>query len=390
MSSAKPSRLLVIIPDRLSVLIAKGELTARYYNPGEVFDEVHILMTNDDQPDPAKVQKAVGRARLVLHNLPAGHRLFFKTLGWQKMLLASWIRKGIALARQVRPDLIRTHNNFVEGYLASRIKRQLGTPFVTSLHGVWDRDELDSLPRRIRSVLRAKLERACLSAADAVIAVYKPIMRYARDYGGREVYLIYNIVAGWHIAAKKDYTLASPPRLITVNRQRKEKDPSNIIRAIAEIDCEYLLIGDGPYHDQLQQLVQETGCADKVKFIKAMANDDLCALLSTCDLMLSHCDYWGISKTLIEGALAGLPIIVNKHPVEPIPDYEGGWLMTCDNSVDGYRAAISRLLGDDGKRRALGVAAYAHAMDNFDPKAMEEKTASIYHRLAFDKKEQAA
>lgn len=390
MSGTKPSRLLVIIPDRLSVLIAKGELTARYYNPGEVFDEVHILMTNDDAPDPAAVQKAVGRAKLVLHNLPAGHRLFFTTLGWQKVLLAPWVAKGLVLARQIRPDLVRTHGNFVEGYLASRIKKALGTAYVTSLHGVWDRDELDSLPRRIRSAFRTKLERACLSAADAVIAVYRPIMRYARDYGGREVHLIYNIVAGWHIAAKTDYALSRPPRLITVNRQRKEKDPSNIIRAIADLDCEYLLVGDGPYHDQLRRLAEDLGCADKVKFIKAMANDELCALLSTCDLMLSHCDYWGISKTLIEGALAGLPIVVNEHPIEPIPDYEGGWLKTCDNTPESYRAAIQGLLGDDAARRALGEAAHAHAMEYFDPKAMEEKTAAIYRRLTFANREEAA
>lgn len=376
------SRLLVIVPDRLSVLLAKGELTTRYYNPGEVFDEVHILMTNDDHPNPAELQKQVGRAKLVLHNLPAGHRLFFTTLGWQKMLLAPWIAKGVALARAIRPDLIRTHGNFLEGYLASCIKKQLGTPFVTSLHGVWDRDELDSMLRRTRSAFRAKLERACLSAADAVIAVYRPILRYARDYGAREVHLIYNIVAGGNIAAKSDYTLARPPRLITVNRQRKEKDPSNIIRAIAGIECEYLLIGDGPYHDQLRQLAHELGCADKVKFVKAIPNEELCALLSTCDLMLSHCDYWGLSKTLIEGALAGLPIIVNEHPIEAIPDYEGGWVMTCDNSSDGYRAAILKMLGNDDMRQALGRAAHAHARTYFEPKAMEQKTAAIYRRLS--------
>ena len=48
-----------------------------------------------------------------------------------------------------------------------------------------------------------------------------------------------------------------------------------------------------------------------------------CADDSEFDIMVSHCDYWGISKTIIEGALAGLPIIHNVHPVEPVPDLEG-------------------------------------------------------------------
>ena len=63
-------RLLVIIPDRLYHIIAKGELQPAYYNPGEVFDEVHILMCNDDHPDVAALHYLVGSARLFLHNYP--------------------------------------------------------------------------------------------------------------------------------------------------------------------------------------------------------------------------------------------------------------------------------------------------------------------------------
>jgi glycosyltransferase involved in cell wall biosynthesis len=381
MNNDRLRRLLVIIPDRLTVLVNKGEVTARYYNPGELFDEVHLLLTNDDRPDPATVQKTIGRARLFLHNLPAGHELFFRTLGWQPWLLRGWLQRGLDLAREIRPDLVRTHNNFIEGYLARAIKRELRVPFVTSLHGVWDRDELDTLPRHLRSAFRRKLECASLEAADAVIAVYKPIVRYAQEHGARNVHLIYNIVAGWDIAAKTDYAPHTPPRLITINRQRKEKDPSNIIRAIRDIDCEYTLIGDGPYHDQLRALAQAEGCGDKVKFIKAMPNDQLCALLQSCDMMLSHCDYWGISKTLIEGALAGLPIIVNEHPLEPIPDYDGGWLTLCNNTVEGYRTAIRSLLEDDELRRSMGTRALEHAQEHFAPARMEGKVVAIYRQL---------
>ena len=40
------SRLLVVIPDHLSDIVAKGEIQPRYYNPGEVFDEVHSKKTD--------------------------------------------------------------------------------------------------------------------------------------------------------------------------------------------------------------------------------------------------------------------------------------------------------------------------------------------------------
>ena len=41
-------KLMVIIPDKLSSLIEKGEVTERYYNPDNFFSEVHIVLTNKD------------------------------------------------------------------------------------------------------------------------------------------------------------------------------------------------------------------------------------------------------------------------------------------------------------------------------------------------------
>ena len=46
-------RLLMIVPDSQSDLVRKGEVTERYYHPGELFREMHIVMTNDNRPDSA-------------------------------------------------------------------------------------------------------------------------------------------------------------------------------------------------------------------------------------------------------------------------------------------------------------------------------------------------
>lgn len=371
-------RLMVIIPDRLSALVTKGEVTERYYNPGELFREVHIVATNDDRPDLAVLQRAVGRAKLVLHSLPTGSRYFLRTAGWQWPLIEPFIKRGVALARRIRPQLVRTHNNFLEGALAGRIKQELGIPFVVSLHGVWDIDDRKTAIARLRAGFRAKLERAALTAADAVIAVYHPIERYARAFGAKRVELIYNIVAGAEIARKTSYALGRPPRLVTINRQLPEKNPENIIRAVAGLDCTYTLIGDGPLHEPLRALAQNLGCADRVEFIKAMPNSRLCSELGGYDAMVSHCDYWGMSKTIIEGGLAGLPIVINRHPEIEIAEYAGGWIVECENSPEGYRDAIERILRDEGHRRALGTLAHEVAITRFDPGRMEQRTVALY------------
>jgi glycosyltransferase involved in cell wall biosynthesis len=371
--------LMVIIPDRLTSLIRKGEITERYYNPGELFGEVHIVLNNDDDPDPKDVQKTVGKAKLFIHNLPRPG--FVATLGWQMPLLRRWRKAGLELARSIKPQLIRTHNNFLEGYLASEIKKKFGTPYVVSLHGVWDRDCLTTPLHRLRRQFMIKLERAALTAADAVIAVYKPVVRYAKAHGASRVELIYNIVAGIDIKPRQNYARCGPLRLITINRQLKEKNPENIIRAIQDMDCEYLLVGDGPYHERLKALVAELGVGHKVRFVKALPNQELCTMLSTFDVMVAHCDYWGISKTTIEGALAGLPIVLNQHPIEPVPDLEGNWLVLCENTPDGYKEAIGKFADSEALRAEYGRRALAHAREYFEPGAMEARTVALYREV---------
>src|SRR4030042_561627 len=116
-------RLLVIIPDRLSDLIRKGEMTPRYYNPGELFDEVHILMTNDDHPELALLQKTVGRAKLFVLNLPAEKRLFMRSLGWQSFLMRKWIENGLEIANDVSPHLVRVYKKVGKDILGKQRSR---------------------------------------------------------------------------------------------------------------------------------------------------------------------------------------------------------------------------------------------------------------------------
>jgi len=371
------SRLLVIIPDRLSELVAKGEIIERYYNPGNLFQEVHLIMTSDDQVDYDKVKIMVGDARLYLYNLPIP--CFKRTLGWQPILMSNWIRSGVQLARDINPVLVRSYNNFIEGYLAKLIKDDIGVPYVISLHGVWDRDCLITRKDKVLRFFKKKFEKISLKHSDAVICVYKPIMRYAKEYGARNVRLVYNAVSN-NVEVRSHYRLDGRPKLITINRQLKEKNPENIIRAIQDLDCTYLVVGDGEYHEHLIDVARNCGCLDKVEFVKAMPNKELCTKLKDFDIMVSHCDYWGMSKTVIEASLAGLPIIINRHPVEAIPEYDGDWLIQCDNTPDGYRQALQQLLASDSLRFTYGKNAREHALRNFHPDVMENSVVQIYKK----------
>ncbi len=379
-------RLLVIIPDRLTALVEKGEVIPRYYNPGNLFDEIHILSTTDDAADVERVRPMVGAARLYLHRLPAGVALFLGTLGWRRPLLERWLRSGVRLAERIKPDLVRCHGNFLNGALGARVKQALAVPLVVSLH-VNPEDDLRRLyhwirdfPTRLALELHKSVERACLREADAVICVYPYLAGYASRYGARRVEVIYNVLQENRITLKTDYALATPSRIVIVGRQVAHKDPRVLVRAVAAIPgVELTLIGDGPLHTPLRQLAEALGVSGRTRFVPAAPNDALCERLASFDVFASVNSYGGVSKSVLEAMAAGLPLLANARTAETEPVVTGCGVFV-PHSVDGFREGLVRLLADRRLRETLGARARAASV-RVGSEAMEARVVELYRSL---------
>ncbi len=381
------SSLLVIIPDRLSDIISKGELQPDYYNPGGVFDAVHILMCNDDRPNPTALQYLVGDAKLTLHNFPdnltlVGRRPEF-LLGTR---LRKWAIKGVELASQISPALIRCHGADWNAYLASRIKYQLGIPYVVSLHINPDINpvrrfigtKLTSAQRRHNHFYNY-IEREGLCNANLVMPVYQPILSYLKRLGIKKVEVCYNVLNSQSLRIKNNYSLHNPARIIYVGRLLQEKNPNNIMRALVKLSNVILtVVGDGPIRPQLEQLAIDLGIADRVIFCPALVNDKLCELLIEQDIFAVHTEYWEISKSVLEALLTGLPVVINRRLGDAVPELEGDFVLMVQNTEEGYYEALNSLLTNYVERASLGQRALAHARANWDPVITEKRYADIY------------
>jgi len=381
----KHKTLLVIIPDRLSALVEKGEITARYYNPGNLFDEVHILMTNDDKPNLADVQKTVGNAELYLHNLLGPS--FMKTFGWRPWLLKGWAKRAVDLAREISPELIRCHGNHFNGFAAAMIKKELGIPYVVSMHTQPDENKRllkRSFRMKINNYFIEHIARIGIQYADVVISVYQSIVTYLDRREVKNIKVVYNVLAEG-MRKKEDYNLSNPVKIISVGRQIQGKNPVNLIRAIAWLkNVELTMVGDGKYHESLKEVAKQCGSDGRIKFIRAIPNNELSRLLTDCDIFATHSDYCGIPKAVMEPLLVALPVVVNKRRREAVPEYQDNFLMIVDDTVEGYKDALEKLINDDEFREQLGRKAYAHAQKNWAPEKMEAKYVEVYKRVMAD------
>ncbi|MGB9115072.1 glycosyltransferase [Bradyrhizobium sp.] len=376
-------RLMVIVPDRLSDLIAKGEITARYYNPGELFKEVHLVFTNDDNPPLEALQQTVGDAKLYVHNMPPDSRFFIRTLGWQPALMGAWTKRMMQLAQSVKPNLIRCHGADLNAHAAAAIRQALNIPYVVSFHInpaqsaiVWP----GGTKQKIYNFFADRLACRGLRAADLVLPVYKSIIPYLEDAGVKRYRVAYNVL-GAGARSKNNFELSSPVRIISVGRLVVGKNPENIIRALARLPMVHLtVVGTGPLRDYLIDVASKAGVSDRCDFVKSISNKDLCDTLGQYDIFASHCDYWGLPKAVMEPLLTGLPVVMNRREGEPFAELDE-LAMLVDNSAEGYEEAFGQLIASEEQRRTLGESARSKAEKLFGAVSSETSYVEIYRGL---------
>ena len=403
-------KLLILIPDALSGIIAKGEFQPLYYNPGNFFDEVHIVMTEQDFVKADDLQFTVGDAHLHIHSLPIKPKHLIQNTSffhpwllepWAKpffnivcryqfRLLDRWARGAVELAGQIQPQLIRCHANDYNAFAALQIKKKLGIPYVVSLH---INPDINSRRRfsnpidwqsRLFGRLFDEVERVGLLGADLALPVYEPIVPYLERMGCIHYEVAYNVLSP-HLQKKESYELHSPVRLISVGRHFHLKNPENILRAVGQIPGVHLtLVGDGPLQGNLQSLSEEFGLGDKIQFLPAVPNIDLCQLLISSDVFVIHTEHWELSKSLLEALLTGMPVILNRREGEggdPPEIKRGNFVRFVQNTTEGYRDAIQDLISDHAERERLGKDAYSVARENWSPEKTEAKYVEIYQRV---------
>ena len=163
----------------------------------------------------------------------------------------------------------------------------------------------------------------------------------------------YNVLNTLHLQKKTDYALHAPARLLSVGRLFEDKNPGDILRAVAaqpELTC--TIVGDGPLRPALIELAATLGIAARTTFLAAVANDDLCRMLPDFDVFAIHSQYWECNKSLLEALLTGLPCVLNRRRGLPVPELEGDFILKVEDTAAGYRQALEGLLTDHEPKRA--------------------------------------
>ena len=194
---------------------------------------------------------------------------------------------------------------------------------------------------------------------------------------GREVEVLHNGVDVDHFrpmqrAAPLSKSLGLPEgvRVIaSVGRLVGWKGLRVIIELLPQLpqDVHFLVIGDGPDEARLREQAAQLGVAPRVHFCGRIAHQQLPQLLTQADMLVQPSlgeESFGI--TLVEAMACGLPVLAsNQGGMTEIvlPGLTGELLPA--GEVESWRGALTQLLQQPEKMRAMGAAGRKRAVAEF-------------------------
>ncbi len=238
--------------------------------------------------------------------------------------------------------------------------------------------------RQQRRAMRAQLPRH-LRKLDAFVTI---TARDAEDYrrhvrlGRTELVFIPNSVPVPAVPPShgRDRIVVAAGRLVASKRY------DLLIRAFATVvaehpDWQLRVYGQGKLRGELRQLVADLGLHDNVLMMGPYTPIETEWAKGAIAAVPSDREPFGM--TLVEAMRCGLPVVSTDAPYGPAEILQDGvdGLLTPVGDEAAMAAALLRLIGDDGGRRAMAAAALQNAQ-RYDPALIGARYDELFERLA--------
>ena len=301
------------------------------------------------------------------------------------------------LFRELRPDIVHTHNpkpGFY-GRLAARAARV--PAIVNTVHGLYALPE-DPLPKRAVVYGLERLAATCSHAELVQNPEDVEVLRRLR-IPGRKIHLLGNGVdlgrfdpgrtdaartAALHAemgAAPGDVVCGLVGRLVWEKGYREVFEAARLVRA-RDPRVRFVVVGpsepDKP--DALGPSDVAAAEAAGVRFLGL--RDDVEDLYAAMDLYVLASHREGFPRSAMEAAAMGLPVVATdiRGCRQVVDDGVTGRLFPARDAT-ALAAAIDDLVRDAALRRDMGAAARRKALAEFDQQRQIDLTLSVYERL---------
>lgn len=174
--------------------------------------------------------------------------------------------------------------------------------------------------------------------------------------------------------------------VVYAGRLAKQKRVHDLVWAFQllrqTIENTYMVIcGDGPERWRVEQRIEHFGVPHLVRLLGH--REDAAAIVRACDTFWLGSDFEGMSNSLTEAMMAGLPCVASKitSNEELIEHGSNGFVVTAGDAV-AFQQFTLDLLNDSDAAKAMGDAARQSMLDRFSVQRMIDAHVQLYRELA--------
>ena len=296
------------------------------------------------------------------------------------------VRATVQIARflrRERVDVVHTHCS-VPGAIGRLAARLAGVPVVVhTVHGFHFQEEQPWWVR-VPSLLA---ERGLGLVTDTLLTQNQGDLALAERHGigprGRRGRIGNGIdLARFQPVDKPAAAGDARPVVLCVARFEPVKNHALLLEAAARLARRgrafvLRLVGTGELEVDVRARVRALGLADRVEFLGY--RDDMPALVAGADVCVLPSFKEGLPRAVIEAMAMARPVVATRVPGtrEVVRHGETGFLVD-PADVDGFAAALERLLFDPALRAQMGARARAVAEVEYDERPIAESLRSLY------------
>ena len=207
-----------------------------------------------------------------------------------------------------------------------------------------------------------------------------------RGFKSEKIYVIHNAIENPKkvIRAKR---LDSEIRILTVSRFVEQKDFRTALYSFKSLvdrnkdKClSYYIVGFGPLENEIKSLAAHLNIVDRVKIFINPSN--IPDIIKECDIYLSTSLFEGLSNSLMEAMVFGLPIVATDVGDNSylIKDGINGYLVGCKD-IDSIVEKLNNLIGSEELRNRFGEFSQDKIMREFSNDNMQTSYLTLLSKF---------
>jgi glycosyltransferase involved in cell wall biosynthesis len=298
-------------------------------------------------------------------------------------LFAALISKVRELHHRAPIQIIHAHAALPCGHAATLLSRELGIPFVVTVHGLdaFATRQVKGLPGKwcanvSRHVYHAATRVICISerVREQVIQGVSTSCQTAVVYNGVDTALFF----------PNDRPDASSTEVLSVGNLIPTKGHALLLNAMAGLQPRYpqltcTIIGQGPELQRLKILAARLGITSKVSFRGLQSRKHLAETMRRCTMFVLPSSYEGLGCVYLEAMASEKAVIgCRDQGIEEVIEHGRNGLLARAENVNELAAAISLLLERPQFRQQMAIAGRQTIAAGFTLDHQAEQLSLIY------------